>query len=144
MPVVVDTSVTLAWLLPDEQSADADEVLARIISSNDTMIAPQLWVQETANVVVSAHRRGRLSEAQASRCLELQSALPLRIDERPVDQSALVAASLRHGLSVYDAAYLLLAERLGLPLATLDRRLADAAAAAGIEVLPDMGAEARR
>lgn len=138
MPIVVDTSTTLAWLLPDEHSILADRVLQEIAASDDTIIVPPLWVAETADVIVAAVRRGRLTEAQSQRCLELLAALPVQIDAPAFDQGAIVAAALRHDLSADDATYLLLAERRGVALATLDRRLAHAAGEAGITVLPHL------
>lgn len=136
MAIVVDTAVTLAWCLPDERSADADRILEQLVASGEPMLAPRLWVEETANVIVSAQRRGRLSDAQAQQSVKLLASLPVEFDANPPDQGALVAAAARHGLSAYDATYLLLAERTGSSLATLDERLAAAARAAGLVVLP--------
>ncbi|MFT4229781.1 MAG: type II toxin-antitoxin system VapC family toxin [Microbacterium sp.] len=137
MPLVVDTSITLAWLFPDESNETADAVLERIAESDETMIAPALWIEETANAVVSAHRRGRLSDALVAQSVALLENLPVQIASQPSDRGALVAEALRSGLSAYDAAYLLLAERNGAALATLDGKLAAAARAAGVEVWPE-------
>lgn len=136
MRVIVDTSIALAWLLPDESSLAADAVLERITASATSMLAPALWIEETANALLTAHRRGRLNEAQLIRALELISGIPVEFPAQPPDRSALVTTALRTGLSAYDATYLLLAERTGSALATLDARLADAARAAGIDVWP--------
>lgn len=111
-------------------------MLDRLIDEEETILVPQLWVQETANAVVSALRPGRLSDAQAERCVELLAGLPLELDAHVLDQSALVSASVRHGLSAYDATYLLVAQRTGSRLASLDQRLRDAAHAAGVTLLP--------
>jgi len=112
-------------------------VLDRIAAAAETMLAPGLWVEKTTDAIVSAHRRGRLSDALVARSLELLANLPIDVATQPPDRSALAATALRSGLSAYDATYLLLAERTGSALATLDRRLADAARAAGLEVWPD-------
>ncbi|WP_296192170.1 type II toxin-antitoxin system VapC family toxin [uncultured Microbacterium sp.] len=134
MSVIVDSSMTLAWILPDESSSAADAVLDRIRAENRAMLAPELWITETANALVSAHRRGRLTESAATRVVEVLGRLPVEIDKRSIDRAALVATALRSGLSAYDSTYLLLAARTGSALATLDRRLSDAAGAIGVEV----------
>lgn len=136
MAIVIDASIALAWCLPDERSADADRVLDQLVESGQAMLVPRLWVQETANAIVSALRRGRLTEAQAQRCVDLIAGLAVEFDGTPADQAALVAASIGNGLSAYDATYLLLAERSGSPLASLDQRLVDTARAAGVAILP--------
>jgi hypothetical protein len=94
-----------------------------------------IWPLEVANVLLVAERRGRLSEAQASRFLELLAQLPINVDSSPSDVAGIVATGRRHTLSSYDAAYLLLAERLGAALATLDKLLAKAARKAGVHLL---------
>lgn len=80
-------------------------------------------------------RRGRLREAQASRFLDLLAQLPIDTDDSATDPARIVSAGRQHGLSSYDTSYLILAERLGAPLATLGRRLADAATRAGVPLL---------
>ena len=133
MSIVVDASVTMAWCYEDEAAAAADEALERL--RTDDAIVPPLWQQEVANVLLVAERRARISEAQAERFVSLLAQLPIRVDVDVVDLGAVLGVGRRHGLSAYDAAYLLLAERHGVPLATLDEALATAAAAAGVEVL---------
>ena len=136
MTVVLDTSVALAWCLPDENSPQADLVLDRLIETGEAILVPGLWVQETANAVVSAVRRRRITEAQAQRCVEALASLPVELDTHPADQGALVGAAMRHRLTAYEATYLLLAERSGAALATFDARLMAAAQAAGVTLLP--------
>jgi len=84
-----------------------------------------------------AERRGRISEAQARRFLDLLAQLPIGVDTLPVDPDVVLGVCRGHGLSAHDAAYLLLAERTGAVLATLDVDLAAAARRAGVEVLTD-------
>ena len=93
-----------------------------------------------ANVLLVAERRNRLSEAQASRFLGLLAQLPINIDDSPADMAGTVATGRRHALSSYDASYLLLAERLGVALATFDPTLAMAARKAGVQLLVKPGA----
>ena len=96
---------------------------------------PCLWEFEVANVLLVAERRGRLTEFQAARFVELLGRLLINVDLAPQDMSVLLAAGRRHDLSAYDAAYLVLAERDGIPLATRDEKLQSAARRAGIPLL---------
>jgi predicted nucleic acid-binding protein len=130
---VIDTSIAMAWCFEDEATEATDAVLDRL--RDDEAAVPAIWPLEVANVLLVAERRGRLSEAQASRFLELLTQLPIEVDDAPRDLGGIVAAGRRHKLSSYDASYLVLAERLGVSLATLDRRLAKAAEHAGVELI---------
>jgi predicted nucleic acid-binding protein len=129
----MDASVTLAWCFEDEATEATDAVLDRL--HQDHAVVPPIWPLEVANVMLVAGRRGRLTEAQTSRFLALLSQLPIEIDDSAAEMPGLIAAGRRHGLSSYDASYLVLAERLGASLATLDQRLADAAGDAGVPLL---------
>lgn len=133
MAVVVDASVTMAWCFEDEATAATDAVLDRV--AGEGAVVPALWVSEVANVLVVAERRRRITEAQSRQLLGLVQQLPIDVDPFPVDPAALVAVGRQHGLSAYDAGYLLLAERLGAPLATLDADLARACRSAGVTLL---------
>jgi predicted nucleic acid-binding protein len=130
---VIDTSVAMAWCFEDEATPATDSVLDLL--GNDQAVVPAIWPLEVANVLLVAERRGRLTEAQASRFLELLAQLPINVDTSPTDMAGIVATGRRHTLSSYDAAYLLLAERLGATLATLDKPLAKAARKAGVQLL---------
>jgi predicted nucleic acid-binding protein len=134
MAIVIDASMTMAWCFEDEASDDADAVLDRV--GQEGAVVPSLWRLEVANVLLVAERRGRLTEAQATRFLTLLGQLPIEVAEAGGDTAALLGAARVSGLSAYDAAYLLLAEVLGAPLATFDAGLADAARAAGLTLLP--------
>jgi predicted nucleic acid-binding protein len=135
MSFVVDASVTMAWCFDDEATDFTDDVLDRL--RTDEAVVPALWQLEVADVMLSSERRGRLSEAQATRFVELLGQLPIRVELEPIDSSALLGIGRRHGLSAYDACYLLLAERLGVPLATVDEALAKAGRQAGVSVWPE-------
>lgn len=133
MTVVIDTSVTMAWCFEDEANPTADAVLDRL--RDDDAVVPSLWQLEVVNVLLVAERRGRISEAQAARFLRLLEQLPIRVDADEIDVIDVLGVGRRHGLSAYDACYLSLAERLGLPLATLDADLAEAGRTAGVTML---------
>lgn len=132
---VLDCSVTMAWVFDDE-----DEPLAAKVRDGlaDTIaIVPSVWSLETSNALLTAERRGRLTEAESVRFLTVLRSLPINIEAgsslRLVDE--LLPLARRLGLTVYDASYLELAMRRGVPLATLDARLSAAAAAVGVVVM---------
>ena len=133
MPFILDTSVTMAWCFDDESTDDTEAVLDRL--AHDEAIVPGIWQLEVSNVLLTAERRRRISEAQIGRFCELLEQLPVRVDTTRADMTALIAAGRRHDLTSYDAAYLTLAERLAAPLATLDQKLAQASRAAGVSLL---------
>lgn len=131
---VVDASVALAWCFADEASDTADRALGRL--EHEEAIAPGIWPLEVANGLRAAERRGRLDLADLSRVRDLLLSLPVQVE--PVDlrlalgEVAEIARSLE--LTAYDAAYLALAARRGLALATVDDRLRRAAASSGVEL----------
>lgn len=133
MSMVIDTSVTMAWCFEDETTDETEAVLERL--RQEEGVVPSLWELEVVNVLLVAERRRRISEAQATRFLDLLTRLPIRVDASPTDLTAALAAGRRHRLSAYDAAYLILAERQGIPLATLDGNLATACRNAGVDLL---------
>ena len=130
---VVDASVTMAWCFEDDATEATEAVLDRLRS--ERALVPAIWPLEVANVLLVAHRRSRVNEAQIGRFVHLLAQLPIDVDETSADVASLVALGRTHELSSYDASYLLLAERAGLPLATLDDRLAKAAARAGVPLV---------
>ena len=132
MPFVVDASVTMAWCFEDEATPETEALLDRL--QEDAATVPSLWELEVVNVLLVAERRNRLGEAQSARFLSLLGQLPISVDTVS-DVGAVLAAGRRHNLSAYDAAYLVLAEREGLALATLDASLAAAADSAGVSLL---------
>ena len=135
MVFVVDASVALAWCFEDEESAIAARVLARL--EEDAGVAPSIWPLEVANGLRSAERRGRIDERELSGVLRLLEALPIEVEGMSLDRALgdVLPLARAVGLSSYDAAYLDLALRKGLPLATADEYLAQAAVAAGVELL---------
>lgn len=135
MTFVVDTSVTLAWCFEDEANDAADSVLDRLASEGGH--TPLSWRYEVSNVLLVAERRGRVSEFQVVNVLTRLQDLPISIEETPAVMETLLTTGREHRLSSYDAAYLALAERRGIPLATLDKGLRQAARAAGVPLLID-------
>lgn len=135
MPFVVDASVTLAWCFEDEASPQTEAILDLL--SDDTAVVPSLWELEVSNVLLFGERRRRLTESQTARFVALLGQLPILVDSASVDMEAVLAVGRHHALTAYDAAYLVLAEREGVPLATLDVRLRNAARAVGVQLMPE-------
>ncbi len=126
---VLDASTALSWCFADEETAD--------LPTDGHAVVPGLWPLELANGLLSGERRGRISHSQGQRVWDaLWAALAVEVDHS--DGSFAVAWSLarEEGLSVYDAAYLELAMREGVPLATRDEKLAQAAGKRDVAVLP--------
>ena len=132
---VVDNSVVMAWCFEDEASPYTEGILDRLRETQ--ALVPALWPLEAANVLLLAERRDRLNEAQTAHFAQLLEALPILVEEADVARilGPVLAVGRAHRLSAYDAAYLELAARQGLPLATRDSRLRKAAGNAGVAVL---------
>jgi predicted nucleic acid-binding protein len=133
MPFVLDASVAMAWCFEDETTAGTEAMLDRL--TEDPAVVPSLWELEVANVLLVGERQGRLTEFQSARFVELLGRLPINVDLAPPEMTTLLAVGRRHGLSADDAAYLVLAERDGVPLATQDDKLRAAARSAGVPLL---------
>lgn len=136
MAFVVDTSVAAGWLLPDERSDVADALAFRM--QTEDAIAPDLFWHEARSVLVTALRRGRITEAAVYISLDRLAAIPLR-NAGASDAVTATRLAIGRDLSAYDAAYLDLALREHLPLATLDKKLAAAAHAEGVPVIGPLG-----
>ncbi len=135
MALVLDASVGLAWLLPDERSDEASRLIAQALRERPR--APSLLVLEVGNALLQAERRTRLRGATRIELFETFTALPIALE--PVSAEAAARAgelAAAHALSLYDAAYLELALERGLALATFDDALSAAARAAGVALLP--------
>ena len=135
MSLVIDSSITLAWFFEDERSAAADSVLRDVAEYGAT--APSLWRLEVANALHFAVRRKRINTAFRDASLDDLRALMVTIDPETDLHAWATTLQLaeRFNLTLYDATYLELAQRLGLPLATLDKELRIAADALGVELL---------
>ena len=136
MPFVVDALVTLSWCFEDEATPQTEAILDLL--TEDTAVVPSLWELEVSNVLLLGERRRRLTESQTARFVALLGQLPILVDSASVDMEAVLAVGRHHALTAYDAAYLVLAEREGVPLATLDAKLRSAAQAVGVRLIPEV------
>ena len=134
MPFVLDASVTLCWAFADEEHPIATAALDRI--RRDQAQVPSLWWFEVRNSLLMNERRGRLTEAETASFLRNLGQLSINVDRVPTDAGLLILTR-QHRLTVYDAAYLELAQREGLTLATLDTALRQPAKAAGVPLLAE-------
>ncbi|MBD0274796.1 MAG: type II toxin-antitoxin system VapC family toxin [Acetobacteraceae bacterium] len=135
--LVLDASVPLGWALPDEARAEpASGVLASLAAG--TALVPSHWRAEVGNGLLMALRRGRLASDSLPEILARLAVLPVAVDDAGAHDAWAepLAQALATGLTLYDALYLELATRHGLPLATFDAALRHAAAAVGVAVLP--------
>ena len=129
---MVDNSVVLSWCLDDEEHAVADHAMRLTVERG--AVVPQLWWYEVRNALTVNERRGRLTAQQARATLADLGAMRFVLDFDH-DGSVVMELARHHGLSVYDAAYLEVALRRSVPLATLDARLQAAATAADVLLL---------
>lgn len=135
MSVVLDSSVAVAFTIADERTDVVLAIMRRI--GGDGAIVPSIWRLEVANALQVAMKRGRITAAARDSNLEDLAVLPIDVDGETDGRawSSTLRLADRYQLTLYDAAYLELAERRALPLASLDRDLCAAARAAGVEVL---------
>lgn len=128
--MVVDASASAAWFLPDEATPFTEALLVATASAD--MWVPALWLLEIGNLLLNAQRRQRITVAKRLELITAAEGLRLRVDREPVPLGRIDALADRHRLSSYDAAYLELAIRRTLPLATLDGALLAAMPAEGV------------
>lgn len=132
---VIDCSVVMAWCFVDEADEYADSVLDMLASAE--AVAPSIWALEVANVLLVGERRKRLKEADSARFIELLRELHITADNETADHALreILSIGREQGLSSYDAAYLELAMRHGLALATRDDALRRAAKKFGVRLI---------
>lgn len=132
---VLDNSVVMAWYFEDEANDYTAGILQSLAESE--ALVPAIWPLEVANVLLVGERKGRSTEARTSRFIALLDALPIRVDAATSQHalSGILTLAREQRLSAYDAAYLDLAMREGVSLATQDKALRRAAAACGVELL---------
>ena len=133
MPFVLDASAMVAILLPDE---DSPQVITDRLGA-DSVVAPGHWAAEVTNGLVSAWRSGRISALQMHALARDLSGIEVVFDPTSIESAtgAILDLTKQHGLTTYAAAYLELALRLDVPLATHDQRLRRAARAAGVTIV---------
>ena len=141
MKLVVDNSVAMRWLFADGSEADrqyASEVAALVETSE--VHVPALFVTEAANVISRALKVGVISPQEGESRFDLIKDMQASVDPMESIHSAMPLAmkAFEEGLSAYDATYLLLAKKLGCPLATLDKDLRRAAKHCGVEIAGDL------
>jgi len=125
----------MAWCFEDERDEYSDQVLGTL--AMESSVVPAVWPLEVANVLLTAERRKRLKVGDSTRFIGLLADLPIVVDDETAGRAlgAILAAGRKFGLPSYDGAYLELALRRGLPLATRDRALRSALEHAGGSVL---------
>ena len=133
---VLDASVTLAWCFPDESTAYTEGILD-LLAAGAEASTPALWPFEVANALLMAERRKRITTAQVASVLQRIASLPIRVDPIHVDRAfgQILSSAREEKLTAYDAAYLELAMREDLPLASLDDQLRQAARSAGVALM---------
>jgi predicted nucleic acid-binding protein len=133
---VIDASVALAWCFDDEATESSRALLDRF--ENEQAAVPSLWHLELANALALGERNRRITPARTSEFIALIVGLPIVVDEQTPNRALCAVLELARSerLSAYDASYLELAMRRGIPLATKDDDLAKAARRAGVMLLP--------
>lgn len=136
MSFVLDCSIAVTWCFADEASPSTDALLDQM--QEQGALVPVLWHLEVGNVLVQAERRGRIAAGDMAARIELLRRLPITTDDETAGRALrdILALARTHRLTTYDASYLELATRRGLPLATRDRDLQEAAGRMGVELLP--------
>jgi predicted nucleic acid-binding protein len=137
---VLDCSATLPWVFASEATPETDALLD-ILAAGGKAWVPALWHLELGNVLLGAQRKGRIDKAGIEKFLAALGVYDIEVDPETmtVAWSRTLALAESFGLSVYDAAYLELALRRGLPLASLDAPLRKAMQKAGGQMLPTQG-----
>lgn len=132
MQFVLDCSIAISWCLVDENNDYANDILAMM--QNCEAYVPAIWSLEVANTLLVAERRNRMTQEQSQLAIVLLQSLLIHVDEATDSQalSSTLTLGRQESLAAYDAAYLELAIRLKLPIATIDRRLAEAANRCGV------------
>ena len=129
--LVVDASVTIGWMLEDEEGELLDRAL--FIVRREGAVVPQHWHFEIRNALLMSLRRQRLSEVGLTQRLEWLARFDIESD-RETNMDSALSLAIEHSLSFYDALYLELALRQRLPLATMDRDLRSAARTSGVDL----------
>jgi predicted nucleic acid-binding protein len=131
---VLDASVTMAWCFENEATSASDRLLERL--EGEAAVVPTSWHLEVANVLATSERRGRITPARSAQFVEMLRGLGIVVDEETLARAweGILDLARSERLTAYDAAYLELSMRLGVPLATKDRELGEAAERLGVTV----------
>lgn len=136
---VLDASFAIPWIFRDEANSESDGAWKRLVERSATGHVPGLWPMEMANVTLRGPRKGkpRLDEQDVASFFAILRKMPLTVHHQGLDMFMSRAPLLvrKHRITSYDSAYLMLALTTGLPLATLDEGLREAAVAEGVEVM---------
>ena len=134
--LVLDASIALAWCFEDETGAYSDGILD-LLTQGAEAVVPAIWPLEVGNALLAGERRRRLTDAATNRFLSRLTMLPILIDapDLPRTFETVLRIAREKGLTSYDASYLELALRQGLPLASLDKELRAAARRANAETV---------
>jgi predicted nucleic acid-binding protein len=135
MSFILDASITLSWCFSDEATPETMHLLDQL--NQESAFVPELWTLEIGNILISAERHKRITYAKITEFLTLLQHLNIKTDNETSIRGFREIISLAHSekLTTYDAAYLELAMRLGLPLATKDIQLAKAAKRIGVKLI---------
>lgn len=133
--LIIDCSLTMAWCFADEYTEETAQIQDRLVA--EAAVVPAHWFLEVANVLVMAEKRRRISAADSTQFVQLLAALDIEVDGESAARAFdhLMPLCRNYGLTSYDAAYLDLALRWQLPLATLDDDLRKAATTLGVHIL---------
>jgi predicted nucleic acid-binding protein len=134
--VVIDASIALSWCFEDEASPETDGLFERV--RDEGAIVPGLWHLELGNILLQAEKRGRITSKDVGVRLDLIAELPIVTDQETTARAwrEILTMARADRLTTYDATYLELAVRRGLPLLTKDGELVRAAKRMGVQVLP--------
>lgn len=137
--IVIDASMTLAWLFERQQASDQEQANRLLAACDSPWWIPGLWHLELTNALLVAERRSVLPQAESDRFLAGLSGLPMLTDTDPTPErgTRILALARNHGLSSYNATYLELAQRLGARLASFDRQLNRAAGVIGVPLFAE-------
>ena len=132
--VVIDSSAALSWCFEDEASPKSDALFEQV--RDHGALVPRLWHLEVANVLIQAEKRGRITAADVVMRLDLIAELPITTDDGTITRAwrEILALARAEGLTTYDATYLELAIRHGLPLVTKEAALIAAAERSGVAI----------
>lgn len=135
MNLVLDCSIAMTWCFEDEVTEFTDSLLELLVEGSAKV--PSIWPLEVVNVLAISERKGRTNQAKMTQFLQLLGDLPIKVDAKTGEKAFtdVLTLSRTNRLTAYDAAYLELAMREGLPLATLDEELKRVARKLGVDTL---------